>query len=107
MWKPCLPGVRPVISATTFISSPDLVKVTKPPTLLPAVGCRTAIAFVGSCALVRQILRNSVSAPRKDFVFICQVYAPNRESETPANQSTVPEFLRTRRSADRAETANA
>src|SRR5205814_5821283 len=82
MWKPCLPGVRPVISATTFISSPDLVNVTDPATVLPAVGCRTAIAFVGSCALVRQIPRKNVSAPRKNFVFIRQLYAPNRESET-------------------------
>src|SRR6266480_3121616 len=82
MWKPCLPGVRPVISATTFISSPDLVNVTEPATVLPAVGCRTAIAFVGSCALVRQTPRRNVSAPRKNFVFIRQLYAPNRESET-------------------------
>src|SRR5437868_13641457 len=82
MWKPCLPGVRPVISATTFISSPDLVNVTDPATVLPAVGCRTAIAFVGSCALVRQIPRKNVSAPIKNFIFIRQLYAPNRESET-------------------------
>src|SRR4030095_11373595 len=93
MWKPCLPGVRPVISATTFISSLDLVNVTEPATVLPAVGCRTAIAFVGSCALVRQILRRNVSAPRKNFVFIRQLYAPNRESETALiNQS----FLKSR-----------
>src|SRR6478609_10248482 len=93
MWKPCLPGVRPVISATTFISSPDLVNVTEPATVLPAVGCRTAIAFVGSCALVRQTPRRNVSAPRKNFVFIRQLYAPNRESETALiNQS----FLKSR-----------
>ena len=41
---------EPVTSATTFISSAFLVKVTVPSTLLPLVGCRTAIAFVGSCA---------------------------------------------------------
>src|SRR4029078_1771891 len=93
MWKPCLPGARPVISATTFISSPDLVNVTDPATVLPAVGWRTAIAFVGSCALVREIPRKHVSAPRREFVFIRQLDAPNRESEIELiNQS----FLKSR-----------
>src|SRR5437870_12192148 len=34
MWKPCLPGERPVMSATTFTSSPSCVNITMPVTLL-------------------------------------------------------------------------
>ena len=48
IWNPCLPGVRPVTSATIFTSLPDFVNVTVASTLLPWVGCRTAMALVGS-----------------------------------------------------------
>src|SRR5438094_5557075 len=82
MWKPCLPGVNPVTSATTFTVSPDWVKVTEPVTLLPAVGCRTAIAFVGSCAFATQTPSPSANKPRRNFIFMPPTYPANRQSET-------------------------
>ena len=51
------------MSATTFISSPILVNVTVPSTLLSFVGCRTAIALVGSCA-------NAVANPIKKIAAV-------------------------------------
>lgn len=54
-----MPGLRPVMSATTFTSSPEAVKVTVPVTLLPLAEWSTAIALVGSAALALEQMRET------------------------------------------------
>src|SRR5512135_774982 len=46
MWNPCGPSLRPWMVAWTWTPPRTAVKVTVPSTLLPLVGCRTAMAWV-------------------------------------------------------------
>jgi len=50
-WKPCRPGVRPVISPVTSTSPPTCSKRTTPLTFGSANGVKTQIAFIGACTL--------------------------------------------------------
>jgi hypothetical protein len=45
MWKPCGPGLNPVISATTRSLFPDSLKTTLPDTVFPLVGLNIVSAL--------------------------------------------------------------
>src|SRR4030095_9014382 len=74
-------GFRPVISACTCTPSATSVNVTVPLTLLPAVGCSTAMAFKGvggfSCGVcaragmaVRERIINTTNQLGNECIFI-------------------------------------
>src|SRR4051794_25992648 len=72
MWNPCLPGVSPVMSATTVTPSLPLVNVTVPATLLPEAALNVAIAFVVSPAIALGTLlkeRIATTATKKNEIF--------------------------------------
>src|SRR5262249_5342884 len=90
-WKPCFPGVRPVISAWTWTPSATGVNVTVPLSLLPAVGCSTAIAFddaadfaAGVCASAIKPANDASASPMNEArnEFISQVYFAPRDKSS-------------------------
>ncbi len=82
MWKPCLPGFKPVMSATTFTPSLPPVNVTVPATSLPEAALKTATAFVVSSAAPADDTPKQIAADRpaarsvNDFCFMGQTLHP-------------------------------
>src|SRR5262249_50444601 len=67
-WKPCLPGLRPVILPETFTPPSAFVNVTDPATLLPDAEERLATAFVAGAARTTAAGRARTRTPRLSFI---------------------------------------